>query len=208
LEGLSLQALEERIMQQATGESPQASAETALRDLIERGGGPVDFEEYYRSSIRDPLVQEFQERILPELTRRYGSSGAFGSDRMTAEQQAAERLTKTLAGARGELAFRTQESAADRLLKAIGAAPGLEGGGADTLLKLMQGAALPRQLQQARLTAEYGEFQRQQAQKSQRIQQILTALGVKTKENIPQNIPGTKGIFTEVLGMGGGGGFF
>lgn len=193
LEAMSLEALEQMILKQATGEGAAADAETALSELIKSGGAPTDFEDFYRTSVHDPLLQEFSESVLPELTRRFGSSGAFGSDRKLAEQQATERLVKTLAGTRGELAFKTQESAANRLLQAIGLAPQLEGADTANVLAMLEGAGLPRQIQQARLTSEYGEFQRQQEERSKRIAQLLAALGVKGVENIATGLGGQRG---------------
>ncbi|MCI0418695.1 MAG: hypothetical protein L0312_05650 [Acidobacteria bacterium] len=218
LEGLSLEALEQKILQRVQGTGAEAEAQTALGRVLRTGGAPVDFEDYFQRSVRDPAVQEFRELILPELTRRYGSSGAFGSDRKLAEDRATEGLTRSLAGARSELAFRTQSDAANRLVQALQLAPGVERSSVESLLNLMQGAALPRSIEQARLTAEYTEFQRQQAQKQERINQILAALGLKTKENIPQQLPATPGFIGPFLtsfasGAGAanirsGGGFF
>lgn len=214
LEGLSLEALEQKILQQVQGGRPGEEAETALSKMLQTGGAPVDFEQYFQTAIRDPAVQDFRETILPELTRRFGSSGAFGSDRVAAEQRATEGLNRTLTGARGELAFKTQSAAADRMIQALGLAPGIAGieaGGVDSLLKLMQGAALPRSVEQARLTARYGEFQRQQEEKRKRVEQILAALGMKTTENIAQTTPGSTGFITPVAAAAAGksgGGFF
>jgi len=199
LENLSLEALEQKILQRATSEGVGAEAETALTKMLRTGGAPTDFEEFYRTSVRDPALQEFREFTLPEVTRRFGSSGAFGSDRLTAEQQGLERLGRTLTGARSELAFKTQESSQERILKALGLAPGVEGSDVESLLKLMQGASLPRSIQQAKLTSEYGEFQRQQEEKRNRVNQILAALGLPTLQNIPQTTPGQTGTLQSVL---------
>lgn len=208
LEGLSLEALEQKVLNQVQGTGVGAEAGTALSKVLRTGGAPVDFEDYYRTSVRDPLMQEFSELVLPELTRRFGSSGAFGSDRKLAEQQATERLTKTLAGARGELAFKTHSDAANRLLQAIGLTSGVESAGVDDLMKLIQGASLPRTIQQARLTSEYGEFQRQEQQKQKRIEQVLAALGIKTRENTAIGVPGSPGLIGGILGAAGKGGSF
>lgn len=201
LENLSLEALEQKIMQQATGESEKTigESEDALSKMLATGGAPTDFEEFYRAKVRDPAMQEFTEMLLPEITRRYGASGAFGSDRKLAEQQALERLSGTLAGVRGELAFKTSESAQERILKAIGLQPGVTGARAvdtENLLQLMTGTQLPRNIE------------------NQRINQILAALGLKTTDNIPWRTEGTSGwlgpsitAFAGGLGrsMGGGG---
>jgi len=193
LEGLSLEALEQQILQRVQGTGVGAETNTALTDLLRTGGAPVDFEDFFQKSIRDPALQEFRELILPEVTRRFGSSGAFGSDRLLAEQQATERLGKTLAGSRSELAFRTQGEAQNRRLQALGLSPGIQTGGVEDLLKLMQGAALPRSIEQSRLTAEFGEFQRQQGEKNKRIEQILASLGLKTTDNLGAGLGGQRG---------------
>lgn len=211
LEGLSLEALEQKILQSVQGTGVGAETEKALIDMLKTGGAPVDFEKYYQDVIKDPAIRDFTENVLPELTRRFGSSGAFGSDRKEAEQKATEGLGRTLVGARSELAYKTGGDAKNRILQALGLSPGIQTGGVDALMKMMEGAGLPRKIEQAGFTADYGEFQRQQGDKNKRIEQILAALGIKTKENIPQNLPGTSGWVGGAISGGMGtnkGGFF
>lgn len=184
LENLSLEALEQKILQQVSGTGAGSEAETALLKMLKTGGAPVDFEDYFAKAIRDPTIKDFSELVLPEITRRFGSSGAFGSDRMTAESMATDRLMKTLIGARSDLSYRTQSDALNRIMQAIGLAPGVQGGNIENILKMISGAGLPRQVEQAKLTGEYTEFQRQQQQQLQRINQILAALGLKTVDNV------------------------
>lgn len=212
LEGLSLEALEQKILKQVEGGTPTAAGETALTELIKNKGAPVDFEDYYTNKVKTPLMRDFSENILPELTRRFRGSAGFGSDRMQAEQQATQRFGETLAGARSELAYKSGSDAANRLLEAIKLAPGFNNADVDAIIKMQGAAALPREIEQARKSAGYAEFLRQQDQKKTRTDQILAALGLKTTENIPLRTEGTPGwlgpTITAMAGKSKSSGFF
>jgi len=215
LENLSLEALEQKIIQQATGGGEGGAA---LQDVIKNKGAPVNFEDYYRDSIENPTLKTFQEKVLPMLTQRYRGSAGFGSDRMQAERFATEDLTKTLAGSRSELAYKTSSDAASRLMQAIGLEGSLRSSDAQSVLAMLEGAGLPRKLEQADLTAKYGEFQRQETEKStqqtKRLEALMAALGLKTQQNSFLGLPGTEGFAKPALlevvkgASKGGGGFF
>jgi len=200
LENLSLEALEQKILQQATGGHGGGDA---LQEMIKNKGSPVNFEDYYRDSIENPTLKSFEEKVLPMLTQRFRGSAAFGSDRMTAERGATEDPTKTLTGARSELAYKTSSDASNRLLQAIGLEGSLRGSDAQAMLALLQGAGLPRQIEQADKTAKYGEFQRQETEKStqqtKRLEALMAALGLKTQQNSFLGLPGTEGFAKPAL---------
>jgi hypothetical protein len=186
LENLSLTALEQKIMEQVKGTGVSAATEKALTDMLKSGGSPVDFNAYYKNAIEDPALKDFTQNILPTITQKYGSSGAFGSDKKLAEQTALDNFNKQLVAARSTLAYQSQNDAQNRIIQALGLAPNIETAGTADLTNLMTAAGLPRVAQQADLTAQYQEFQRQQQQKQTNIDAILKALGLTTSSSTSQ----------------------
>lgn len=185
----SLEALE----QAALGNSQNPNFAQANRTVSEaQTAGPEDFTDYFNKSVQDPALKDFREKILPDVTRRFRGSAGFGSDRMAADRQATDDLTGSLAGQRAKLAYESRESAANRRLQAAGMVPGLQGGETSALVAALNAGGVAQGTEQNRLTANYQEFQRQNAGESQRIQEILAALGVRPFENITtvqQNAP-------------------
>ena len=194
LEGLSLTALENLAQQVGSPDSLMGKARGAVGDVIDSGGSPVDWEGVYRDSIRDPSIQEFRDTILPEITGRFRGTGAFSSDRMKQEILATDRLSKNLVGARSELAYKTNTDAVNRLLQASGMAPALQDADLRELTTLLAAGGVPREAENERLKADYLEYLRGETGKSERIQQILAALGQRAFENITTVTPGSSGL--------------
>lgn len=196
IENLSLEALEQRILNQ--GQNSTSAASAALKDIIAKRGAPVDATDFYSKNIRDPLMQDFREQILPDITRRFSGSAAFGSDRMRAEDVATRNLVTTLERGLSDVQYKSSNDAMARLMQAIGLAPGVEAGGTNELLALMSGAGLPRAVEQMKLAADYDEWVRAQNKGDQRVNQILAALGVKGFENVVTQTAGRKGLLEGV----------
>lgn len=158
---------------------------------------PVDFEDYFLRTVRDPLLKTFREEIQPGIGRRFGGQ-FYGSERRLAEESAMEDLLDALAQGRTTLAFGTAEAQRNRAIEALGMAPNLMqpfGLGLEAL-------GLPRRLETAEREAEYGEFQRRRAEEQQRLEMVLRALGVGTVENIataPVVKPGTEGLLPGLI---------
>ena len=70
----------------------------------------TDFDEFFRTNVQDPLLSQFQEDILPGISRSQGPSGFFSGDRRALDQRAQDELLQQLTRSRSDLAFRTEES--------------------------------------------------------------------------------------------------
>lgn len=89
----------------------------ALSTLL--SGEAQGIDEFFRESVRAPLLEDFQEEILPSISRRF-SGNFFGSDRRKADQRAQEDLLDTLAKERASLAFQARRDALDRISQGLG----------------------------------------------------------------------------------------
>lgn len=208
LERTSLAALEERALQSAGvgGDSTMAAA----RGAVERGTGADQFDQegfdkMFGESVAAPMLDMFKRDILPEMTKRFSGSASFGSDRMKAERTATDDLGKNLTATRADMLFKSSEAGKDRSLKAASLAPGVVGGEADALLKLLAGGGVPREVEGNKLAMDYQEFVRQQGQKGKTLEMALAALGISPIENTNIVKPGKPG-FLEGLAPGIGSG--
>lgn len=205
LERTSLAALEELAMKQALGEGDPTM--DAARGAVERGTQSDsmnldEFNTFFKGAVEDPMIRSFREEVIPELTRRFSGSAAFGSDRRQAEQQAVGRLGDSLASSRADLLFKTQEAGRDRALTAAGIAPDLNRlldnkMSSEILLSLLSGGSVPRTARQSNLD------------------RALAILGIEPIENQTVVKPGTTGFLQELgrgfgqgLGKMAGGSFF
>lgn len=238
---------------QATGVNDllsQITSNPQLAQFIQ--ANPTDFQEYFRTNVEQPALENFREQILPALSREFAGQ-SFGSQRKDVTLQATDDLTKNLTAARAKTAFDTRESAMQRALEALGLGGQLAGQQAQigesgrqanlqsnqqVLDRLLSGqrtalegiglqgqvdaqqqanlrealtaAAIPREIEDRQLAAEYSDFIRRIGQKDTRIQQILGALGTPSTENIGfQGEPGAAGgILEAALGAAGAAGGF
>lgn len=151
-------------------------------------GGAQDFDEFFQTNVKDPLLETFREDIQPDLSRRFAASGFRSSDRLQQESRATEDLLQALTRGRSELAFRTEESARDRSIRAAGIAGPAGRSQAGTLIDIL-GAGGGR--------------------RRERIQQLLAALGIQGTENLAAVTPGQPGLIQGLApGIGEGIGTF
>lgn len=106
-----------------------------LREVF--AGGPTDFEDFFQTNIQDPMIQNFQEDVLPQISRRQGLSGFTTSGRVDQDRRATEALMESLTRSRSDLAFRTRESDQNRRLQA---AQGLQEAEQGDLTRRLQAA--------------------------------------------------------------------
>jgi hypothetical protein len=197
LERTSLAALEQAAMQAVSpGGDPTL---TKARGAVERGTEADQFDQegfdrFFGEAIAAPMLDMFKTEVLPELTRRFSGSAAFGSDRLKSEQQATQNLGKTLTSTRADLLFKTQEAGKNRALQAASLAPGLVGAGTDKLLSLLAAGGVPRGVEATKLSASYQEFLRQQESKSKAYDRALALLGISPIENTTVVKPGQPGL--------------
>lgn len=187
LEQLSLSGLEEMVGKGGLG----AQVQETLSGMLE--GGPEDFEEYYRSTVRDPMMKEFTEETMPAISRGYAPSGFWSGERVRTEERSREDLLESLTRGRGKLAYEARESGLNRALAAAGLAPQVAGmyGGA------LEAGGIPRAAEEARIGGEYNEWMRQQGVPFQKAQLMLQMLGQKPYEPYAVGLPGQSGMFQE-----------
>lgn len=190
----------------------------ALTPLL--SGDVGDFEEFFQETIAKPGIEQFYEDTLPGISKAFGPTDFFGSDRFSAVSQAGEDLTDSLTAGRADVGFQTRESALDRSILAgelLAGIPGQQSGVtrdfyaglSDRMGALRTGqevAQIPRGVAQAGLDADFEEFLRVNTQeRDNRIDQILQALGLSTVENVGVGLPGSPGAINSFLGSAGSG---
>lgn len=184
-EQTSLAGLEERAMMRATG-GLEAESNAALQELIKGRGSPGDFEDFFATNVRDPMLEDFRENISPAISRSFGGSSFFGSERAQADRAASEDLIQSLTQSRSKLAMDERTQSADRMLRAIGLAPEVDRVNTETLIKELSALGTGRQA------------------RNERINQLMNLLGVKGVENLGGMTSGTTGLVQAFLGGGGG----
>ena len=195
-EQLSLAALEQQALNRVGGQTEGADA---LSELISNRGATGSFEDFYRTNVRDPAVEEFQNQVLPNIIRDFGGAQFASSERAEADTEARGDLLEELVRSRSALAFQERQSAADRLLQAIGLESATGTGEVQQLLGILGGLGTGREVEQADLDREYQDFLRQLGQGDTRIAQILQALNTRSIENIVGVDPGSAGLVQLLL---------
>ncbi len=187
--------------------SATPTQQTALQTLEELlTAGPTDFQDFFRTNVEDPAIKTFNERILPSIQASQASN-FFSSERLSQEDRARSDLGANINAERGRFAFATNEASQDRRLAALGLVDSVTGAPVNQAIQLLEAGRVPREVEQAGLTAEYGEFLRIQQAKSQRVEEIIAALNVEGVENFGVGLPGTSGLVSDFFGGGGGDGF-
>ena len=122
LESTSLAGLEKFAEEGAAGGSQlYKSGSDAIQNIL--GQGQDDFSQYYQTNIQEPLLKGFEEDVMPRISRRFGPSGLFGSDRKEADARARDDLLSALTRGKAE----TVLGARKQNLQALGLIPGFEG---------------------------------------------------------------------------------
>lgn len=183
LQGASLSALEQLAEQLAVGSAnpTTSAAQGAVTDILNRGGDR--FDEFFNSNVRDPAIRDFNENVLPAISREFASS-FFGSDRERADRFATRDLLDSLTRARADLSVRNDQTRLD----AARQAPGLDNVEFQQLIQSLQAGEIPRNVDLQRLAAQ-----------DQRLAQLLNFLGLQTKENVVLNKPGSSGLAGDLI---------
>lgn len=213
LQNMSLSAIEAQVMNEATGgPGSNKAAQQEIDRIIRSGGSPVDVSSAY-SSYADPVIRDFNDRIVPGLQSTFSGSSAFGSDKLKQQQLLTNDLTRNLVNKSGDLTYQAQNDAKNRLMTALGMVPQL---GAATTSKLNSGLAagsVPQQTQQADLTAKYTDFLRGQTAGQSTIAQLMNLITQQSIKPVTTVTPGSQGIagqmasiLTAMMMQGGGAG--
>jgi len=170
----------------------QQNAQTGIDELIANMSGiqgsvkdatTIDQEtlnKEFSQGVADPMIREFEEDILPLITRRFGGA-SFGSERRRTELDAVEDLTQNLTSERAKF----NQTARNQQLQALGLVPGITSSFGD-----------------AAGFSDLEELRRQQAQKEriQLMNLLLGGTGQNTFENIGIAKPGMGGALQSFLG--------
>lgn len=184
-ENTSLAGLEERAMLRATG-GLENESDKALLELIKGRGQPGDTTDFFDTNIRDPALRDFEQNIQPNISRKFGGSSFFSSERQKADADASHDLISSLTQARSKLAFDERTAASDRLLRAIGLAPQVDATRTDTRVKELEAMGTERRARNDRIT------------------QLLQLLNTGAVENLGGMTGGKTGLVQAFLGGGGG----
>lgn len=177
LESTSLRGLERFAEEGAAGGSELYKSGS---DMIQRilSQGKDDFENFFQSNVQEPLLTDFEENVMPRISRQFGRSGFFGSDRIRQDETAREDLLSALVRGKQE----TVLGARQQNIQATGLIPGLESARAGGILA----------------GSEAGLDERRK-----RIQQLMQALGLDTVENITTVTGGSSGFIGDALKAAG-----
>lgn len=206
LEALSLSALEDRARALATGQPDPtaAGAQQALQQIL--GGGPTDFNEFFKTNVQDPLLQSFQRDITPAISRSFADQ-FFGGQRLETQRRANEDLLTQLVRARADLALKFGQQDTQNKLEAARLAPAVAGSDIGVLQDLLSSGAVPRTVETDQLQAEFARFKEFQDRLNQKARVLLGFLGTPTQENIVTQTGGSSGLIGGLLsGVAGGAG--
>lgn len=201
LENLSLSALEQRTINEATGGPGSTRAnQMELDKIIKSGGSPVDINDYFTKTVEEPTLKSFSDKILPALQSTFSGSAAFGSDKLRQQQLLTNDLTKNLSSARAGVAYQSQNDALNRVMQALGLSTGASSAATGNLTASLGAGSVPRSVVQNDLTAQYQEFLRGQGAGTNDIQQLLALLGVKPFTSSTVVTPGSQGLVGGLAG--------
>ncbi len=158
LSDVQMQALQN--MQGLLGSNPfMQQTQSLLSSMM--GGGGIDTGAMM-ADVENRARQAFQ-RETSGINDRFANPNSFGNSRHAMMQDSAnEAFARGLSGGLAEIQFRAGESAANRQLQAAQLAQGLQGQQMSQLMQAMQAGAVPQQLMQQQLGANYAEWQQAQ----------------------------------------------
>jgi len=210
LSQLSLSALEARALELGNpnreNELSQSAADTLLR-FLDLDSNEAGIEDFFQTNIRDPALQEFQESILPAISRDFGGANFFSSERRTSDSDAQGDLIRSLTQARSGLAFNARESDRNRALQALGLAPSIDAlgrGDTNELLALLQAGDSQTALGERNFEREFQQFLAEAGIDQNRIQQLLAGINTQAFENVVTSDPGSSGFIVDLIGAFGG----
>jgi hypothetical protein len=192
---LSLKALEQQVINEATGGAGSMSGTAQeLSKLIASGGSPVDINDVFTKSVQQPMMKTFTDTVLPSLQGTFSGSAAFGSDKLKQQEILTNNLMNTLTASRSDMAYKSQSDAANRMMTALGLMPQVASTYTGTMTAGATAQDLTRQVNQSDLTAQYNEFLRGQQSNSADVNQLMSALGLSAIQPVTTVTPGSTGL--------------
>jgi len=196
LQSMSLTALEGLSQQMASAPIYQQSQDSLMKAMT---SNPQDINDYFTNAVANPLMKQFQTQLLPQLQGTFAGNNAFGSDKLRATNVLTQNLTDSLASQRSTMAYNAFNDNANRALTAAGQVPAVTAAPITNQMSTLQAGAVPQQQQQTELTGQYQDYLNTQQQQNTQIQALLSALGVKTNDNVVTANPGTSGSAGSIL---------
>lgn len=171
------------------------SSEAALLNLLGGGGtSPEAFDEYFRTTVQDPLVQSFKRDVIPSIGLKFGTN-LFSSAREDFTGRQVEELGKTLAQERAKLAYEDRNRAIQNQIATLGLAPAIEQiaqtGDMQSFDQLLQAFNVSDVERQAILQDE--------TLRQNILSMLLSASTGQTVENIAVATPGSAGLLGNLL---------
>ena len=114
-----------KVLQQAMLNKSNAGIGLSLTGLDEyikkmSTGGPTAMDKkYVQKGISEPLTQNLKSEILPAISRRYGQSGFYGSERLKSDRDAVSTTQDTIASKTAEYYGGRQAGREQNLLSAL-----------------------------------------------------------------------------------------
>ena len=200
LETMSLSALENLSTQMSQAPLYQQSQQ-ALGDVMSQG--PQDISDYFTKAVENPMLKDFQTRILPSLQGTFAGNNAFGSDKTKATALMTQQLTDSLSSSRASTAFTALQNQQQNKIAAASATPGVMAAPVNNQIAMLNAGQIPQQVAQQQVTGQYTDFlNTRQAQQTQ-IQQMLGALGIPAVNNQTVVQPGQSGSIGGIIsGLG------
>lgn len=199
LQSTSLQALEQQAMQAAQFGTGGQQASDILKGIATQG--PQNIDQYFTKTVQDPALRDFQD-VLNGISRKNAGT-YFSGERVKADQLAQRDLIEALTTERARVAFEARQQDLDRAVQAANGMTTASASGVNELLGLLGAGAVPRDVEQQKNQAIYDEFLRQRSAVDTRINQMLNALGIQTKENVVTTTGGSSGLLGGFLGSAG-----
>ncbi len=206
LSQLSLAGLENRA--EALGDPNRQSALStqatdSLMKLLNFENSDANIEDFFRTNIRDPALEEFQKSILPAISRDFGGSNFFSSERTETDRNAQGELIDSLTRARSGLAFNARESDRNRALQALGLVPESENRELNQLLALFGAGQEDTALAERNVGREFDQFVTESGIDQTRINQLLAGINTRSFENVVIANEGTQGIAGPLIAAAG-----
>ena len=183
----SLAALEEWSKNLAQ-QPDQSDLNMQMEDFLSERLGGIDYENYFRKTVQDPLLKMFRESVMPDISRRYSQSGFYSTQRGGAEERAREDLMDTIGRGRVSMEMEMQRDQ----LQAAQLALQYE---AENRMKDLQ------ELQQMLSLFSVGQTDDAYGRsiEQQRIDNIMKSLTLQGHENIAEVTEGSPGIAPDIM---------
>ena len=208
LSQLSLAGLEERAL--ALSDPNRKSelstqATQSLLSLLDFESADAGIEDFFRTNVRDPALEEFQRNILPAISRDFGGANFFSSERRETDQSAQGQLIESLSRSRSGLAFNARESDRNRALQALGLVPESENRDINQLLAILGAGETTTGLKERNVGREFDQFIAESGFDRDRISQLLAGINTQAFENVVTTSGGTAGLIPQLLVAAAGG---